>query len=103
MLSVVERTLTAIPIVQAFTRERIEQQQFIHHADRTIRAYMRETLAGVWFKLFAGIATVLGTAMIMYLGATQAFEGHVTAGTIIVFLTYLAGLYGPLDSVAYSA
>jgi ATP-binding cassette subfamily B protein len=102
MLSVVERTLTAIPLVQAFTREPIENAQFMTHAHRTVRAYMRETVAGVWFKLFAGIATVIGTATIMYLGASAAFDGHVTAGTIIVFLSYLAGLYGPLDSLAYT-
>ncbi|HWE13458.1 MAG TPA: ABC transporter transmembrane domain-containing protein, partial [Solirubrobacteraceae bacterium] len=102
LVAVVEQTLTAIPVVQAFTRERIENDRFGRYADRTVRAYVRETVTGMWFKLFAGIATVTGTAGIMYLGADAAIAGHLTAGTIIVFLAYLAGLYGPLDQIAYT-
>jgi ATP-binding cassette subfamily B protein/subfamily B ATP-binding cassette protein MsbA len=103
MLTVVEQTLTAIPVVQAFTRERLERERFRTYADRTVSAYVRETVTGMWFKLFAGIATVSGTAAIMYLGAEAALEGRLTAGTIVVFLAYLAGLYGPLDQIAYTA
>jgi ABC-type multidrug transport system fused ATPase/permease subunit/GT2 family glycosyltransferase len=103
LVTVVEQTLTSMPVVQAFTRERLETERFRQFADRTVRAYVRETLTGMWFKLFAGIATVIGTAGIMYLGADAALKGHLTAGSIIVFLAYLAGLYGPLDQIAYTA
>jgi ABC-type multidrug transport system fused ATPase/permease subunit/GT2 family glycosyltransferase len=103
LVTVVEQTLNSMPVVQAFTRERHETERFRRYADRTVTAYVRETLAGMWFKLFAGIATVTGTAGVMYLGAEQALDGKLTAGSIIVFLAYLAGLYGPLDQIAYTA
>jgi len=103
LTSVVEQTLVAMPAVQAFTREPIENERYRRYADKTVAAYVRETVAGVWFKLFAGIATVAGTAGIMYLGAQEAIHGNLTTGTIIVFLTYLAGLYGPLDSIVHTA
>ncbi|MGK2937334.1 MAG: ABC transporter ATP-binding protein, partial [Solirubrobacteraceae bacterium] len=103
LVSVVQQTLTSLPAVQAFTRERVEHARFVRDADHTLAAYMRETLAGMWFKLVVGAATAAGTAAIMYLGAKQALDGDLSTGTIIVFLAYLAALYAPLDSIAYTA
>jgi ATP-binding cassette, subfamily B, bacterial len=101
MISVVEQTLTAVPAVKAFTREDIEQRRFRNYADKTIGAYIRATFAGLWFELFAGLATTLGTAAIIYLGAELALQGKLTAGTIIVFISYLSSLYEPLDSLTH--
>jgi ATP-binding cassette subfamily B protein/subfamily B ATP-binding cassette protein MsbA len=103
LMSQVQQNLNAVPAVQAFTREDLEHRHFAQQADSTVRAYVRETRASMWFKLFAGAATAVGTAGIMYLGARYAVAGQVTAGTIIVFLAYLASLYEPLDSIAYTA
>ena len=103
MISVVEQTLGAVPAVQAFTREDIEEQRFRHYADLTLVAYLRATLAGIWFEVFAGIITTIGTAGIMYLGADLALRGELTPGTIIVFLSYLSSLYDPLDSITHTA
>jgi ATP-binding cassette subfamily B protein len=102
MVSVVEQTLGAVPAVQAFTREDIEERRFRHYADRTVTAYVRATLAGIRFEVFAGIVTTLGTAGIMYLGADLAIRGELTPGTIIIFLSYLSSLYDPLDSITHT-
>ena len=99
MMSVVEQTLSAVPAIQAFTREEHETRRFSAYADRTVIAYVRATVAGLWFELFAGLVTTLGTAAVIYVGATLALDGKLTAGTIIVFLSYLSSLYDPLDSI----
>jgi ATP-binding cassette subfamily B protein len=103
LTSVVEQTLGAVPAVQAFTRERIEEQRFRHYANLTLIAYLRSTLAGIWLEVLSGIVTTIGTAAIIYLGANLALQGKLTAGTIIVFLSYLASLYDPLDSITGTA
>jgi ATP-binding cassette subfamily B protein/subfamily B ATP-binding cassette protein MsbA len=103
MISVVEQTLGAVPAVQAFTREAIEEQRFRHFANLTVLAYLRSTLAGIWFEVLSGIVTTVGTAGIIYLGADLALRGKLTPGTIIVFLSYLASLYDPLDSITGTA
>jgi ATP-binding cassette subfamily B protein/subfamily B ATP-binding cassette protein MsbA len=102
MMSVVEQTLGAVPAVQAFAREQVETARFRHYARRTVGAYVRATVAGIWFELAAGIVTALGTAGIIYLGADLALRGELTAGTIIVFLSYLGSLYDPLDSITHT-
>jgi ATP-binding cassette subfamily B protein/subfamily B ATP-binding cassette protein MsbA len=103
LTSVVEQTLGAVPAVQAFTREKHEEQRFRHYADRTVLAYLRSTLAGIWFEWFSGIVTTVGTAAIIYVGADLALRGKLTAGTIIVFLSYLSSLYDPLESITSTA
>jgi ATP-binding cassette subfamily B protein/subfamily B ATP-binding cassette protein MsbA len=99
MFSVVEQTLGAVPAVKAFAREPIEEQRFRHYANRTVSAYLRSTLAGIWFEVVSGIVLAIGTAGIIYLGADLALRGKMTTGTIIVFLSYLTSLYDPLDSL----
>ena len=103
MMSLVQQALSAIPAVQAFTREELECARFRHHADQTVAAYRRATSADMWFKLFVGLVTSVGTAAIMWLGARYALEGKMTVGTILVFLSYLGSLYGPLNAITYTA
>jgi ATP-binding cassette subfamily B protein len=103
MMAVVEQTLGAMPAVQAYTREEVEERRFRGYADRTIVAYVRATLAGLWFELFAGLVTTVGTAAVIYVGADLALRGELTAGTIIVFISYLSSLYDPLDSITHTA
>jgi ATP-binding cassette, subfamily B, bacterial len=103
MMAVVEQTLSAVPAVQAFTREDHEVRRFRSSADRTLIAYVRATVAGLWFEMFAGLITTLGTAAIIYVGADLALRGKLTAGTIIVFLSYLSSLYDPLDAITHTA
>jgi ATP-binding cassette subfamily B protein len=103
MMSVVEQSLSATPAVQAFTREEHDVRRFRSSADRTTLAYIRVTVAGLWFELFAGLVTAVGTAAIIYVGAELALRGKLTTGTIIVFLAYLAALYDPLDAITQTA
>jgi ATP-binding cassette subfamily B protein/subfamily B ATP-binding cassette protein MsbA len=102
MMSLVQQALSAIPAVQAFTREKLEYRRFRSQADETVVAYQRATFADMWFKLFVGLVTAVGTAGIMWLGAKYALEGKVSVGTILVFLSYLASLYSPLNSITYT-
>jgi ATP-binding cassette subfamily B protein/subfamily B ATP-binding cassette protein MsbA len=103
MSSVVEQTLTAIPAIQAFTREDAENERFRRSADETVTAYSRATFAGMRVDVLAGLVTTLGTAAVMYVGADLALRGRLTAGTVIVFLSYLSSLYDPLHSVTHTA
>ena len=103
MADIVEQSLSAIPAVQAFTREELEYSRFRDYARRTVAAYRRSTRAGNWFRLFVGLVTALGTAAMIYLGGRYALSGKMSAGIIYVFLNYLAALYDPLEDITYTA
>ena len=103
MSAVVEQTLNAMPAVQAFTREVHQERHFRTHAEQTVRAYVRATFTGMWFQLFAGLAISLGTAAVIYVGGTLALKGTLTAGVVVVFISYLTSLYEPIDSLSHTA
>ena len=103
MYSVVEQTLSAVPVVQAFSREPEMDRQFAASTDASLAAALASTRVQLKFKVWTGLATALGTAAIIWLGATQVMAGTMTLGTILVFLAYLGSLYGPLESLAYTS
>jgi ATP-binding cassette, subfamily B, bacterial len=103
MMSIVQQALCAVPAIQAFTREELEHTRFRQYAERTVAAYGRSIRTDMWFKLVVGFVTALGTAGIMWLGARYALEGHLSVGTIIVFVTYLGSLYAPVNALTYIA
>src|SRR4029453_7098663 len=69
MMAVVQRALSAVPLVQAFAREETEHARFQTYANATVGAYRRSIAADMWFKLAVGAVTSVGTAGMMYLGA----------------------------------
>jgi ATP-binding cassette subfamily B protein/subfamily B ATP-binding cassette protein MsbA len=98
LMAVVEQALGAIPAVQAFAREERERARFQVHANHTAVAYLGALRADVRFSLLVGLATAVGTAAIMWIGAEDVLRGQVTVGTLLVFLTYLGALYAPLQA-----
>jgi ATP-binding cassette subfamily B protein/subfamily B ATP-binding cassette protein MsbA len=101
--TVVEETLSAIPVVQAFGREEAADRSFRTSTDRTLSTTLAATRVQFTFKILTGLATATGTAVILWLGANRVLEGHLTVGEILVFLSYLASLYEPLESVMYTS
>src|SRR5207249_1614808 len=57
------------------------------------------------FKVLVGLGSAVGTAIVMYVGGRHALAHphEFTTGTILVFLTYLASLYGPIQSLVYTS
>lgn len=99
----VEQTFSAMPVVQAFCRESSNDRAFAGMTRRTIAAALTLIRVELWFKILMGLGTAVGTAAILWLGASLAMAGHLTVGIIVLFLSYLESLYRPLESVMYSS
>jgi ATP-binding cassette subfamily B protein/subfamily B ATP-binding cassette protein MsbA len=106
MYGVVEQTLSAMPVVQAFAREADGDERFRLTTAGALAAAIDSTTVQLKFKLLTGLCTATGTAIVIWLGAHEALAGppyHLSVGTILVFLSYLASLYGPIESLAYTS
>jgi ATP-binding cassette, subfamily B, bacterial len=100
--TVVEETLAAIPVVQAFTREEAADRRLRLATGGTIDATLAATRAQFTFKILTGLATAGATAAVLWFGANRALAGQLTVGEILVFLSYLGSLYSPLESLMYT-
>jgi ATP-binding cassette, subfamily B, bacterial len=103
MYDVVEQTLSAIPVVQAFGGEEEAERRFRRGGEDSVRAALATTDVQLRFKILMGLATAVGTAAIMWVGAEHALDGRLSLGSILVFLSYLASLYGPLEALMYTS
>jgi ATP-binding cassette, subfamily B, bacterial len=102
LYDLVEQTLSAVPAVQVFTREEEGDRRFARDSEATLGAALSTTGVQLKFKVLMGLATALGTAAILWVGAGRALDGRLSVGSILVFLTYLGSLYGPLEAVMYT-
>jgi ATP-binding cassette subfamily B protein/subfamily B ATP-binding cassette protein MsbA len=92
----VQRALSGIQVVQAFTQEDRERSRFEDLARGALRAQHRSALAGGFYNLLSGLATTLGAAAVLWVGARHVLEGRLTVGSLLVFLAYLNSLQGQL-------
>lgn len=99
--SLAEQTLTALPVVQAFSREGREDGRFRQMARRSIHATLQSEYAQHQFRVSTGSVTALGAAAVLLLGGISVLEGRMTIGTLLVLVSYFAALYAPIETLAY--
>jgi ATP-binding cassette subfamily B protein/subfamily B ATP-binding cassette protein MsbA len=99
----VEETFSALAVVQAFGREDWNDRYFKRCNGEALAATLSLTNVQLRFKVLIGLATALGTAGILWIGARQAMAGEITVGAILLFLSYLGALYTPIESVMYTS
>jgi ATP-binding cassette subfamily B protein/subfamily B ATP-binding cassette protein MsbA len=100
---IVEQTFAAIPIVQAFVREPENERRLQANLDESLAATLSLTNVQLQFKLLMGLATAVGTAGVLWIGAKHGLSGTMSIGTILLFLSYLGSLYAPLESIMYTS
>ncbi|MGZ4962272.1 MAG: ABC transporter ATP-binding protein [Limisphaerales bacterium] len=100
---IVEQTFAAIPIVQAFGRERENERRLQANLNDSLVATLSLTNVQLQFKLLMGLATAVGTAGVLWIGARHGLAGTMSIGTILLFLSYLGSLYTPLNSIMYTS
>jgi ATP-binding cassette subfamily B protein/subfamily B ATP-binding cassette protein MsbA len=99
--SLAEQTLSAIPLVQSFGRERHHNKHFYDLSRRTIGANLRYELTGHQFKTSTAAVTSIATACVMVYGGFAVQDGQLSVGSLLVLLAYFAALYSPLETLAY--
>ena len=99
LYTVAHQALAAIHVVQAFTRESESFTEFVESSS----ASLSEALKLYTFQtIYAGGVNALiavGTALVIYIGARHVMNGVLTIGALIVFTTYLASLYVPVNQI----
>jgi ATP-binding cassette, subfamily B, bacterial len=100
VFSVVQRAMSAMRIIQAFTKEEEEHRKFMRASVESLGASLRLfTLENVYSGVVNGVMAV-GTAFVIWIGAKHVLSGALSVGDIVVFTSYLASLYGPINTLS---
>src|ERR1700757_3473981 len=100
--SLVQWAMSSIKVVQAFTKEEDEHRRFMGASRESLRATLR---LYSWQTLYSGAVNVViagGTALVVYAGARAVISGTLSVGQLIVFISYLAQLYAPINQITQS-
>jgi ATP-binding cassette subfamily B protein/subfamily B ATP-binding cassette protein MsbA len=100
--SVVQWAMSSIKLIQAFTKEEDEHRRFMGASRESLRATLR---LYNWQTLYSGAVNVViagGTALVVYAGARAVISARLSVGELIVFVSYLAQLYAPINQMTQS-
>ena len=92
--------LSAIPLVQAFARERYEEELFDAVTAETVRESIRVARLEAAATRSSEIITAVGTAAAVLFGATQVLSGRMLPGELVLVVGYLTNMYKPIRSLA---
>jgi len=97
--SLVQRTLSGIRVIQAFTKEEDEERHFVKASTESLAADLRLYNLQNFYYAVVNVTIAVGTAAILWLGARHVLSGQLSVGEMIVFTSYLASLYTPLNNI----
>ena len=97
--SYLQDALSGIRETMGFSKQGYEQQRF----DRLSRAYSDSNLKAMylWSIYSPGMMFLgsLGTVLILWYGAGEVQQGRLTLGELVLFLSYLALFYVPINQI----
>ena len=85
--------------VQAFT---LEDKQLQTVDTLWKKGYYLTKRSMLWGNLLSnsnGLLTILATSTVMYFGGTAALNGKMTFGELLIFMTYMGYLLGPIENL----
>lgn len=89
-------------LVKLFNRTREEASRFSREAKLVADLGVRRAMIGRWFFAAVGLVSAVGTAVVFWVGGYLVIDGQLTIGTVVMFSTLVAQLYGPLSAISNS-
>ena len=99
LLSFVQQTLAAIPVVQAFAREDLNRRRFEDLAGEVTDWSQRGAVINSIYGMVNGLIATLGVAIVLYFGGQRVLSGDLSVGGLLVFLTYMRNLQGASEGL----
>lgn len=100
IVTVVQRGLESIKVVQAFCRQDLEEQELSLVSKATVDAALRARRVKAILSPFVAVVVALCTAFVLWRSSALILRGTMTAGALIVFLAYLTQFFKPIKDLA---
>lgn len=98
--SIVQEVISSIRVVQAYTREDYEQARFEQQSNVSLHAGLRSATLQAQFAPIINFLGSIGTVVVLWFGVREVLAGRLTAGELLVFVSYFRALYSPLRQLA---
>lgn len=99
-LKIMQEVFSAIRVVKAFSMEKEEETRYSSQARMSMVERVRVARAEGAFSIFNAGTVALGTALVILIGGMNVDAGTMTVGALVLVVSYLSQLFGPLQSLA---
>jgi ATP-binding cassette subfamily B protein len=100
LISVVEEVVSSIRVVKAFAREDYEVRRFQGESLEAVDAALKARALKAKLVPLVNVVTAVGTCLVLWFGARIALAGHLSAGSMVVFVFYLGKMYKPMQEIS---
>jgi subfamily B ATP-binding cassette protein MsbA len=100
LLSVVQEVLGSIRVVKAFARENYEIERFEGESLETVEAALKARALKARLLPIVNMVTAAGVCAVLYFGGMSALHNGLTAGSIVLFLSYISKMYKPMQDIS---
>ena len=95
-------SLQNIELTQSYNKQNERLTLLDRLLQRNFMYQIKYLLTDEKFELVNDFVATIAMAIIIIVGAQEVFHRSITAGELLVFLTYLSYLYGPLQEISSS-
>ena len=96
-------TFGGMRVVRGFGRRRSESNRFVRGGHLMARQELRVWWWARGIEIAWELIIPIASAGLLFYGGLQVVEGTITTGDLVMFLTYLVMLLGPIETLASSA
>jgi subfamily B ATP-binding cassette protein MsbA len=88
--------LSGTKLVQTFTKEEIEAEEFVTETTETMGLQMENVALSTSFGGLSGLINGIGHTTIFCLGCYYVIQGEMTYGTVVAFMAYVGRVLTPV-------
>ena len=99
--SLVQQSISALPLIQSYTREDREQRHFDTQASVAQQRRLSQHAWELIYWLAISLTFAAGTSAIVWIGSHEVLAGRLSIGQLVVFLAYLGQMYEPLNQLSH--
>lgn len=100
LASVATESLSAMPVVTAYSLHRRLDERFAGGNARSLKDGVRAKKLSAGLERSTDVLVGLATALVLWFGATRVLAGALSVGELTVFLTYLKTAFKPMRDIA---
>ncbi|MDF3336193.1 ABC transporter ATP-binding protein [Mycolicibacterium septicum DSM 44393] len=100
IVAVAEEGLQSIRVVKAFDREELQERQLAMVGQQAVDAALNARRVKSVVSPIVTVVVAACTAVVLWRGSALILAGAMTAGTLTVFISYLASFFKPVQDLA---
>jgi len=100
IVSTVEESLGAIRVIQAFAQGDLEEEKLSKRSEESVEAALQARRIKALLSPVMDVVAAIGTALVLWYGASLVIANEMTAGSLVVFLLYLGKMFKPMQDLA---